>query len=97
MIPYDISDFSKNDEAFRKILDRFGKLDVVCLNAGRFYAGRVADDDFATIKKVFDINYFALVYIAKLGATFWDKTLTIKANFNQNSFFSDPTLAADQF
>ena len=67
VLPYEISDFPKNDEAFQTILNRFGKLDLVCLNAGRFYSGRVSLDDFATLRKVFDINYFSLVYISKLG------------------------------
>ena len=67
VLPYDISDFPKSDEAFRTIIDRFGKLDVVCLNAARFYGARVEEDDFAKLKKLFNINYFALVYITKLG------------------------------
>lgn len=71
VLPYDISDFAKNDEAFEKIISKFGKLDVVCLNAGRFYVGHVSLADFAILRKVFDINYFAFVYITKLVIRHW--------------------------
>ena len=67
VLPYDISDFKKNDGAFQKIIDQFGKIDILIPNAARMTISRIGDDDFELHRDLMNINYFANIYIAKLG------------------------------
>ena len=63
---YDISDYKKNDEALKKALDRFGNVDIVVNNAARIFLSKIVDDDMEQQRKLFDINYLANIYIAKM-------------------------------
>ena len=67
VLPYDISNFDENATAFQKIIDTYGQIDVLVANAARVYASATADNDFAHIRQLFDINYLAHVNITQLG------------------------------
>ena len=70
VLPYDIRDFDENAAAFQKIIETFGTIDVLVANAARVYGAPAADDDFAKIKQLFDINYFAHLFTTKIGKRF---------------------------
>ena len=76
VLNYDISDFKKNDSAFQTILDKFGNIDILVANAGRMTMSNVRDDDFELHRKLMDINYFANIYLAKLGTHFFEIKFT---------------------
>lgn len=67
VLPYNIADFPKNDDAFKKILDKFGNIDILVNNAARMYMSKIRDDDFDLHREIFNVNYFANIYLAKLG------------------------------
>lgn len=70
VLPYDISNFDENADAFKKIIKVFGNIDILVANAARIYAAAAAEDDFAKIRKVFDINFFAHLFTTKIGKQF---------------------------
>jgi short-subunit dehydrogenase len=71
VLAYDISDFKKNDEAWKKIIEKFGDIDILIANAGKAAVSVVVDDDFDQVKKLMDVNYFSHVYITKLVIRHW--------------------------
>ena len=71
VLAYDISDFKQSENAFQKILDRFGRIDILIPNAARGYLVEAAADDFASAQKLFAINYFAHLKITKLVLNHW--------------------------
>jgi len=71
VLAYDISNFKENDVQFKKIIDKFNNIDVLVNNAARIYSSRVTEDDFEQARKLFDINFFANAYIAKLVLIHW--------------------------
>ena len=71
VLPYDLSNFEESDNAFKKIIEKFGKIDLLVANTARTYISEVTDDDFANIEKVFAVNYFAHVRITKLVLKHW--------------------------
>lgn len=91
VLPYNIADFAKNDEAFKKILDKFGNIDILVNNAARMYMSKVRDDDFELHRELFNVNYFANIYLAKLGKNFLlrnDRETTENHGFKfKNLFF----------
>ena len=56
VLSYDIADFAKNDEAFRKILDKMGNIDILIPNAARMAISHVKDDDFELHRDLMNIN-----------------------------------------
>lgn len=71
VLAYDLSNFEESDVSFKKVIEKFGKIDLLVPNAARAYVSEVTDDDFANIQKVFAVNYFAHVYITKLVLNHW--------------------------
>ena len=76
MLAYDISNFSENDYAFKQIINKFGDIDILLCNAGRSIQSGITDQQFDCVRKIFDINFFAHVYITKMVLKHW---LVIKA------------------
>ena len=76
VLAYDISDYSKNDDAFKQIVEKFGDIDILACNAGKISNSVVVEEKFDDVRKTFDINLFSHVYITKLVLKHW---LAIKA------------------
>lgn len=64
---YDISDYSASDAAFKKIIEKFGNIDILVNNAARVLVSKINDDDFASYEQLTNINYLAQIKITKLG------------------------------
>jgi len=71
VLAYDISDFKRNDDAFKQIIDKFGDIDMLVSNAARIHGSKIADDDFEQHKKIFDVNFFSHLFISKLVVRNW--------------------------
>lgn len=67
VLPYDITNFDENAAAFKKIIETYGNIDVLVANAARVYAADAADEDFAKIKQLFDVNFFSHLFTTKIG------------------------------
>src|SRR5690242_2245143 len=51
--------------AFGQVVSTFGGVDIVVSNAGAAWQGRIGDDDDATLRKSFELNFFAHQYVAQ--------------------------------
>ena len=51
--------------AFAQIVAAFGGVDILVSNAGAAWQGRIGDVDDATLRKSFDLNFFAAQYAAQ--------------------------------
>ena len=71
---YDISDFKQNETAFKQIIDKFGKLDVLVCNAARVMISNIVDDDVELQRKIFDINFFSHMQLSKIAVRHWVST-----------------------
>ena len=71
VLAYDVSKYEENDLAFKKIIDKFGNIDVVVNNQGRVLTSKVLENDFESAQKLMAVNYFSAVYIAKLVLNHW--------------------------
>lgn len=51
--------------AFTQVVAAFGGVDIVVSNAGAAWQGRIGDVDDATLRRSFDLNFFAAQYVAQ--------------------------------
>ncbi|RUR01691.1 SDR family NAD(P)-dependent oxidoreductase [Labedella endophytica] len=61
----DVSDDASVREAIERVVDEFGRLDVVVNNAGIGAQGTVADNDDAEWTRVFDINVIGMARVSR--------------------------------
>ena len=60
ILPLDVTDPTQIDAAVRQAEARFGRIDVLVNNAGIGYFGSVEESEDAEVRKMFEINVFAL-------------------------------------
>jgi rhamnose utilization protein RhaD (predicted bifunctional aldolase and dehydrogenase)/NAD(P)-dependent dehydrogenase (short-subunit alcohol dehydrogenase family) len=51
--------------AFAQVVAAYGGIDIVVSNAGAAWQGRIGEVDDATLRKSFDLNFFAAQYVAQ--------------------------------
>lgn len=66
VLPLDVTDHSAQKAALNEILNQFGRIDSVVLNAGRSQRSIAADTSFEDTKSLFDLNVFAVIHLAKI-------------------------------
>jgi NAD(P)-dependent dehydrogenase (short-subunit alcohol dehydrogenase family) len=62
---FDVRDAKACTEAFAEVEQRFGRLDVLCANAGLAQRSRFEETDVSVLRRVMDINFFGAVHCAK--------------------------------
>jgi rhamnose utilization protein RhaD (predicted bifunctional aldolase and dehydrogenase)/NAD(P)-dependent dehydrogenase (short-subunit alcohol dehydrogenase family) len=60
----DVTDAQSVHAAFEAIVTHFGGVDIVVSNAGAAWTGMMAEIDDATLRKSFELNFFAHQYVA---------------------------------
>ncbi len=58
-IACDVTDPASVRDAFAKVVEAFGGVDIVVSNAGAAWQGRIGDVDDAALRKSFELNFFA--------------------------------------
>lgn len=66
MLAFDALDFDEHDKAFQAIIEKFGGVDVLVLNAGRAQRELAMDTLLTDTRQLFELNFFSYVNLAKL-------------------------------
>ena len=66
ILPMDMTKFDKHPDAVKKVLEHFGRIDVMLHNAGRSQRGRWEHIDLQVDKDMFDLNVFSVVNLSRL-------------------------------
>jgi NAD(P)-dependent dehydrogenase (short-subunit alcohol dehydrogenase family) len=61
----DVTDAAAVRDAFAEVVKKFGGVDIVVSNAGAAWQGRIGEVDEATLRKSFELNFFAHQKIAQ--------------------------------
>ncbi len=64
-VPCDVTDTSSVRAAFAAVVETFGGLDIAVSNAGAAWQGRIGEVDEATLRKSFELNFFAHQKVAQ--------------------------------
>lgn len=65
VLPFDMTDIHLHEEKVNEVIAHFGRLDVVILNAGVSQRSFVLDTKFEVYRKLFEINFFAIVALTQ--------------------------------
>ena len=63
---FDALDFEEHGRAFEAIIEKFGGVDVLILNAGRSQGALAMDTRLTDTRQLFELNFFSYVNLAKL-------------------------------
>ena len=66
VVPFDATDFNEHAKSFEIILQKFGRVDSLVLNAGRAQRATAMDTTLADTKGLFDLNFLSFVNLAKI-------------------------------
>ena len=64
-IPCDVTDEKSVRWAFDRIVEKFGGVDIVVSNAGAAWQGRIGEVDEETLRRSFELNFFAHQRVAQ--------------------------------
>lgn len=65
VLPLDVTAFDQLPAHVERVLQRFGRIDYVFLNAGLTQRSAVADTDFSVYQRLMDVNFFGTVALTK--------------------------------
>ncbi|ODM94857.1 Dehydrogenase/reductase SDR family member 7 [Orchesella cincta] len=66
VLPLDMTDYSSHQSAFKKVLDHFGRLDILVSNAGRSQRANWEEIETEVDKQLFDLNVFSLLALSRI-------------------------------
>jgi short-subunit dehydrogenase len=66
IVPFDALNFDEHEGAFRTIIETFGRIDVLILNAGRAQRAVAMNTTITDSRNLFELNFFSYVSILKL-------------------------------
>ncbi len=65
VLPLDVTDFSAAVPACKKVIEKFGRIDIMVHNAGVSQRSYINDTDFDVYKKLMDVNFYSTVALTK--------------------------------
>lgn len=69
----DVSNFIQVKDTLKKVIDKFGKVDVLINNAGVWISNKIASSDFSRIDQAFQINTLGPVYFSEALLPLFEK------------------------
>lgn len=73
VLKMDMLEYSKHQECFDKVLDHFGKLDILLNNAGRSQRASWESIETAVDRQVFEINVFSVISLSRIALQYFLK------------------------
>src|SRR5689334_23875965 len=73
VLPMDVTAHDTFQSKFDKVIEHFGKLDVMLNNAGAMPVEKFEDTEFSIDKKNFDLNVFGPVLLSRIATRHWLK------------------------
>ena len=61
-VPTDVTDSEQCRRAVERVIDRFGRLDILICSAGLSMRGYFAGSDLAALERVMRVNFFGTLY-----------------------------------
>jgi short-subunit dehydrogenase len=65
ILPFDVTEFDKADEAVAQIIAQFGQIDMMVHNAGVSQRSYIKDTELSVYQKLMDVDFFSTVAITK--------------------------------
>ena len=65
VLPLDLTDFDAAENAAKKAIECFGKIDILINNGGVSQRSLIAKTDFSVYQKLMDVNYLGTVALSK--------------------------------
>ncbi|PWJ58294.1 NADP-dependent 3-hydroxy acid dehydrogenase YdfG [Dyadobacter jejuensis] len=65
VLPLDVTDFEQAQPAVDKIIQKFGRIDLMVHNAGVSQRSYINETDFTVYKRLMDVNFFSTVALTK--------------------------------
>ena len=66
VVQLDVLDLNAQENAVADVLNKFGKIDSIVLNAGRSQRNAAAEAPFKDTVDIMQLNFFSYVYLTKL-------------------------------
>jgi len=66
ILDFDILNYSVHEQSFKKVIDHFGKLDVLISNAGRSQRANWQEIELQVDKDLFELNVFSLLSLNRI-------------------------------
>lgn len=65
ILPFDMMDLTLHQQKVQEVINRFGRLDIIILNAGVSQRSYVINTTFEVYRKLFEINFFSIVSLTQ--------------------------------
>ena len=66
VLPMDVTQLDSHAGALAAVIEQFGKVDTIVLNAGKSQRNPAMTTTFESTKELFDLNFFSVVHLNKL-------------------------------
>lgn len=63
VVPFDLTDLAAHQPALDKIMERWGRIDLLVNNAGISQRSRVVETSFDVYRKIFEVDFFGHVHL----------------------------------
>ena len=67
IIPFDVLDFSEHEKSYQLIIEKFGRIDVLVLNAGRSQRAIAMNTQLIDTRALMELNFMTFVSLTKIA------------------------------
>jgi NADP-dependent 3-hydroxy acid dehydrogenase YdfG len=65
IVPLDVTEITQSNNAVQRVINHFGRIDIVVHNAGISNRSFIKDTQFSVFERVMEVNYFGAVGLTK--------------------------------
>ena len=67
VVPFDVLDFSEHEKSYQLIIEKFGRIDVLVLNAGRSQRAIAMNTEIIDTRELMELNFMSFVSLTKIA------------------------------